>query len=162
MDPGTLYAVADAALKAIGAHYQAEAVNLPDHRLVTPGLPAWDCEAVAVHAETLTPIDGDPVLGTLSSREDHPAFHMRAVTLGITVARVAPLSDDGSASPVAAEQQVAKLVYQDPILCWNALVAAAEDGTLPCCGGIGFVSWQSLGPEGGIVGGVLRVAVSLE
>ena len=162
MDPGTLYAVAAAALEAIGEHYRQEAVELPDHRLVTPGLPAWDCELVAVQAETLTPIDGDPVLGTLSSREAAPGFHMRAVTLGITVARSAPLSDDGEAPPAELEQRVAKMVLADPTLCWNALVAATEAGNLPCCGGIGFVSWSSLGPEGGLVGGVLRVAVSLE
>lgn len=162
MDQTHLYAVAVAAKVAVVDYYAARGVTLPARRLVTPGLPAWDCELLAVQAESLIPFDGDVLLGTSSSREAAPAFQMRAVNLGITVARCTPLSDDGEAPAAQLEEATAKIVLTDAGLCWNALVAAQAAERIPCCGSLGFLSWTALGPEGGLVGGLLRVAVSLE
>lgn len=163
MNADAAFLVAKAALEAIRTYYGEQGIVLPDERqLVVSGLPSWDCEQVTIQVETVSAQSGDPTLPGLTSREADPAFSLRTATLGITIARCIPLSDDGSAPADDDEEATSILVYGDIGHVWNALVEAQDAGLLPCCGGIGFLSWQGLGPEGGLVGGLQRIAVSLE
>jgi hypothetical protein len=59
------------------------------------------------------------------------------------------------------EQAAARTLYEDGQRVLNALIAAERAGELPGCHSLVFQSWGTLGPEGGLVAGELRVRVGL-
>lgn len=159
----TLYALASSVLAAIESHYSLIGVELPARRYVSDGEPAWDCEQVTVELRRTYPMSGDV-------RQEVPALatveFVRAAEIAVQIVRCAPTVEEtieGVAtlpSPDAIEES-ALTKLSDAELVPAALRAGYRDGTLPGCGGVSFVSWRSIGPDGGLTGGetTMRLAI---
>lgn len=162
-DPQQPITLARAILQHVGAYYTTNNVPIPARQYVSPGLPAWDCEQVVVTVERQSPVAGDPTLEGPTAVQADPAFHMRAATIAITVVRCVPvLGEQGELTSTDDEEDAAELILADAGHVWLAIVQALDDGDLPGCGAVAFVSWDGLGPEGGLAGGLLRILASLE
>lgn len=151
-----LYGIARAMLDCVAA-----AVPDPPARLyVSDGpLVAWDCEQLVAAVERTASTAGnaavevqDPTLG----------FVMRSATIGLWLVRCCPtMDDDGTAPPADQIDASAQTVLADPTVMVRALWAAQQAGTIGGCRSMAFLGWQGVGPQGGLTGGVLRMAVDL-
>lgn len=129
---------------------------------MSPGLPAWDCDTLAVQIERLFSHQGDITTQVFEAREEATGFAMRGAVVAIWLMRcVGTMDNDGSPLPTSEIECDAALVLDDPLLMLHALLDAQEAGTLPGCAGLAFEDWLSLGPEGGVAGGVMRIRVDL-
>lgn len=149
---------------AIAAYYD-DPVNglvLPERRLVVVGLPAVDCELLAVSLESVVPIAGSAALQQFVSDDQDPA-RMRAAIIGCWIFRCVPTLDDQGYPPAAADEEAAHLdVIDDEARMWAALLDGLAAGMLPGCGGLAFIGWESVTPEGALAGGCLRIQASME
>lgn len=164
--PDRLFVLARSIIDALNAGYQNDGVALPDHQLVTPGLPAWDCAGLYVHVERTFGHDGNIAAEAVQPLTAHPGHTLRAATIAITLLRCVPeASDDGGGGIIlpsaSAEEAAAALILTDAQRMLNILVAAQKAGDLTGCNSLAFESWQSAGPEGGLGGGLLRVRVGV-
>lgn len=163
IDPDRAYTIAGLVVDAIGDHYDTLSLPLPERRLVVPGLPAYDCPMVAVHVERIFPHDGNLSGEAQPQLEGEAAYYLRAVALAVYVLRCVPaLNNDGSVPAVELEETAAADILRDPVHLWRSVLEALEAGELPGCGGVAWLGWESLTPEGLLGGGVLRFLVSLE
>lgn len=144
------------ALAAIEVGFTTAGVALPDRRLVSAGQAPWDCELVNVWVVRDYPTSGGPELELFQSIRAHPGHYFRAAVVGVQLARCYPTSPDGlTPPPVADEEAAAEQVYDDADRLWQALWAAADRGEFSQRNGVLYEGWTSLGPEGGLAGGVL-------
>lgn len=156
--PDRWYVAADDVLAALVAGYVAQGVDLPDRQLVTPGLPAWDCDMLAVQVEREFSYSGSVAQEVIEPLTEAVAFAMRGAQLGITLLRCVPTSDeDGNPPTAASEQAAAELILTDSQRMLNVLVAAVRAGDIGGCNSVAFMEWVSQGPQGGLGGGLLRV-----
>lgn len=157
-----VYTLARDVLGALIAGYATAAADLPARRLVTPGLPAWDCEGVYVQVERIYRHEGNVTVEVPQPLTAHPGHAMSAAVIAVTIVRCTPGPDQqGNPPAAAAEEAVAEQVMTDAQLSLNVLVAAQKAGDLPLCNGMAFVEWVSVGPEGILVGGVLRLQAGI-
>ncbi len=162
-EPTRLYVMAAAALAAVQTHHGG---TLPDRQFVSAGPPAWDCELLAVHVERTEGYEGDVATVTVQPMSSGAGFAMRAATLGVTLVRCTPAVPDSKGSKVslpsvADEEAAALTLYSDAQRVLNALVEAHKAGELGACRSLAFLDWTVLGPEGGMVAGLLRVRAGL-
>lgn len=158
--PERWYTVADDVLDALVAGYVAQGVDLPDRQLVTPGLPAWDCDMLAVQVEREFSYSGNLAQEVIEPLTQGVAFAMRGAQLGITLVRCVPVPDEEGNPPTAANEQAsAELILTDSQRMLNVLVAAVRNGDIGGCNSVAFMEWVALGPEGGLGGGLLRVRI---
>jgi hypothetical protein len=145
-----------AAAEAAPGTPEAAAVA-PARQYVSDGpLVAWDCEQVVVTVENTFGHQGDPT----AERSLVDCLTMRAVTLGIWIVRCAPtMDDDGEPPPAETIDSNALVTLADPGIVTDAIVSAYKAGAFGY--GLAVEQWQGVGPEGGLVGGVLRLRVDL-
>lgn len=138
---------------------------LPDRRYVSPGLPAVDCEQVTVHVERTYSFEGDLAAEVLQPHLPRAGFAARGATIVIQIFRCAPKADTQGTKivlpDVADEEAAALSTYSDAVFVINALLAGEKNADLPGCSGLAIENWNSLGPNGGFVGGETRVRVTL-
>lgn len=160
--PDRIYAIADACLDAVVAHYATLGTELPARQYVANGTPAYDCEQLTVNVESTAPITGSP-LNEIASDLIRDAGHaMRSGLYAVTILRCIPtLDDEGDPPPVTDEAASSALIYADAVNVLNALIAAEIAGEIPGHGSVVFRGWQSVEPQGGLGGGILRVSISL-
>lgn len=158
--------MANAVKAALEAGYAAAAVDLPERVFISPGLPAWDCELLAVQVEASIGHEGDIASEVLQPRLPGAGHAMRALRVALHMIRCVPTIDSVADEPVvpteAEEEDAAETILIDAQLMLNCLVAAQRAGDLPGCSGLVFEQWQNVGPEGGLGGGILRLRVGLE
>lgn len=150
-----LFDAAQALLDTVVAHYVTAGVALPDRQFVSDGTPAWDCEQVVVYVERT-------FSGTLENENTRPlnCLVVRSAQMVVEIARCTPVfASEYDDSPPAADaiQAVSRQVLADSMHMTNAIVAAHQAGELGGCKGLALVEWESLGPQGGLVGGRQRV-----
>lgn len=164
IDPEQAYDLAGAIRDAIGSYYDNEiSVDLPERRLVFPGLPAYDCEQLTVHAERIVPVGGDISQEATPDEHDPVGFYMRAVEYGVTILRCVPVpAAVGQVTNPDDEELAAAAILRDPVHVWNGIISAMRSGELPGCGGVRWRSWEALSPQSDLGGGMLRLLVSLE
>lgn len=163
IDPDRAYQVAAGVVEVVSDYYEANSLPLPDRRLVTPGLPAYDCAMVAVHVERIYPHDGRVGVEQVPQLEGETAFYMRAMSVGLYVLRCVPTLDNSGAPPPSdLEEAAAADILRDPVHLWRALSAAIGDDVLPGCGGVAWEGWETITPSGALGGGLLRCRISLE
>jgi len=163
IDPGYLFALCGVVRDVIVAHYADLDVALPERRLRSPGLPAYDCDELVIWVERVFPFDGNVTVETVPTLYADPAYMTRGAELSICILRCLPDGDaQGNPPAVADEEAATAAILADPVLIWQALIAAHEDETLPGCGAMAFGSWESVTPDGLLGGGVVRVLLSLE
>lgn len=170
MQPGNrLFAWCEAVLDALESWEVAntEAWSLPERRVISHGLPALDCELVAVWCEQTLGYEGDVTVAVGGPLNPQAAHSMRAATIGITISRcdlsAAELDLVGGEvelpSPFSVTE-TARITYADQAHVMNALLAATKAGVFgqhqwaP-------LSWTTEGPEGGLAGSTLRISVGL-
>lgn len=162
IDPEKLYGFGLATVAAIERHYRSAQIALPDRRLVVPGLPAYDCELLGVHIERVYPFDGSVAQELIADEDGGVAFMMRAATVVVYMLRCVPVVTRSGSPPAAKdEEKAAEAILRDPVHLWRSLIEAQAAGTLPGCGGLGWESWESINPDGGLGGGLLRFRVAL-
>lgn len=165
-DPTRIWLLANAVKDALVDGFAAAGVDLPARRFVSPGLPAWDCELLAVQAErsfgyagNLTTEQLDPMLGAAGHT-------MRAVVFALHLIRCVPVVDQAAETvlvpEVGDEEEAAETILTDAQVMLTALVAAQRAGDLPRCSGLALETWTNVGPQGGLGGGILRVRLGLE
>jgi hypothetical protein len=164
--PDRIYLLARSVLDAIVAGYADAGIPLPAHQLVTPGLPAWDCEGVYVQVERTYGHDGDVATEVIQARTAHAAHTMRAIAVAVTVLRCVPdIEDLGNGNIVlpdpVEEEAAAELILTDAQRLLNILVAAQRQGDIGGCNGLAFDQWQSVGPESGLGGGILHLRLNV-
>jgi hypothetical protein len=153
---GLLHRLALDALAAVEGYYSGQGVDLPPRRLVSAGQSPWDCELVNVWVQRDYPTAGGPELSQFTSIRPHAGNFFRAAVLGVQVVRCYPTLDDmGNPPTPEAELEAAELVHLDADLVWEALLAASSIGTFSQRNGVAYEGWTSLGPDGGLAGGVL-------
>ena len=140
--------------------------SLPGRQYVSAGSPAWDCELLAVWCETTNGNDGSPELDAISAHSVGAAHVMRSGVFVVSLVRCTPAVPDGVGDvfvppSVDKEHEAAFEVYSDAQRTLNALREAEKAGELASCHGLIFSGWTVRDPEGGFVGGELRVIVSL-
>lgn len=158
--PERLYGVARQVLDLVAAALDATPAGAPDRRYVSDGpLVAWDCEQLVVAVEGTVSHDGDLMVETPGPVN---CLVMRAATLGVWIVRCAPtVEDDGTPPPADDIDANAAVMLADPTVMLDAIVTAYQAGELAGAFGLALLGWDGVGPEGGLVGGVLRVRVDL-
>lgn len=158
-DPSRIFDVCEDVLGAVVTRHGAP---LPARQYVAAGLPAWDCELVAVWCESTIGIDGNVSVEALEPMRRAAAHSMRAGVFVVTIARCAPTPGPRGAAPSTdTEETVARTLYEDAQRILNSLLAAEKAGELGGCHGVAFQQWAPIGPEGGYVAGELRVRIGL-
>lgn len=170
-DP-TLFTLAQAVLAAVETGYADNPNGLPERRYVADGQVAWDFDAlgpiilwgsqVTVRILRLFPHRGD-IAGEV------PGAFGIVTSLGIQVEvqllRCAPtVSADGEFITIPSTEEIegsAEVILADAMDVWAALLAAYRAGTLPGCGGVMFMGWDGVGPEGGLAGGTSTFRLDL-
>ncbi len=151
-----LATLATQALEAVEDYYLANALPLPDRRLVSHGQSPWDCELLNVWVARDYPTDGGPEFESLMSIRPHPGHYFRAAVLGVQLVRCYPtLADDGSPPDADTEAQAAAELLADADQLWRALLEARDMGRFSQPNGVAYEGWTALGPDGGLAGGVL-------
>lgn len=159
-----LHTVALAVLAAVVEGYAAEGVALPARRFVAPGGVAYDCEQLAVTCEQVFGHDGNPATAVVTNVQQANAWAMRAGTFGIHLVRCVPEPNDDGTPPAADDlTAAAEVLHHDAVLLLNSLRRAVKvTGTLMSGRRVAFLTWQPVGPSGGVVGGLFRVSISLD
>lgn len=167
-NPQRIWLLANIVKQAIIDGYECENVELPCDRFVSPGTPAWDYDdgLLAVQVETTFGHSGLISTETLEPQLAMAGHALRGVLFAIHLIRCVPMVDVNADEPVFpsidAKEDAAEVILTDAQLLLNVLVKAERDGDLPGCSGIVFQQWQSVGPQGGLGGGILRVRIGLE
>lgn len=158
--PSRIYDVCTELLAAVVTHHGG---TLPDRQYVAAGPAAWDTELVAVWCERTSSYDGNPSQDVQTIQRPGAGFAMRVGTFVVSIARCTPavVGDKGRKPTVEKEEAASSALYGDAQRVINALVAAAKADELPGCHSLAFLDWTPVGPEGGFVGGDLRVRVGL-
>lgn len=148
--------LADVLLEHVVTHFGAAGVELPAHRVVTAGAPAWDCEQLTV---TLVGIGWGQALdsATASARPGSPmsVFALRHAVYAVSLVRCVPVPDDQLGPPSMAELNSAGLRFmRDAGLLSQALVEVASGvrNRLGPAGSVQAGMIDPIGPEGGFVG----------
>lgn len=161
-NPARIYGIARATLDCVAAGLTTAGGDHmpPTRQYVADGnLVAWDCEQLCVSVEDTHSIVGNPAA---ESQDPDLAMAMRAATIGIWLVRCCPMMDDDGEPPTAdAIDASAQVVLADPQIMVDALWNAQQAGQLATCRGLAFQRWTAVGPQGGLTGGVLRIAVAL-
>lgn len=138
---------------------------LPARRYVAAGAPAWDCELVSAWCDRTASTEGDPAQEVTQSHHGAPGWAMRVGTFVVTIVRCVPSATVVAGEPVPPstedEEAAAQVLYEDGQRVVNALVAAYRAGELASCHGLAMLDWRTLGPDGLLVAGELRVRVRL-
>lgn len=168
MQPSTrVSATALAVKQAVVDYYEAGGYDLPSRRLVTPGLPAFDCcEMLAVQVERVFQHQGEVAQEVLQSIGAAAAATVRGASFAVWILRSVPVMKESGrmrvAPPSADDEEAAAMrILADQQLVWNALIEAQRAGTLATCDSMAMDAWTYVGPSGGIGGGVQRVRLSL-
>lgn len=159
----TLIALLQAVLDAIETYYLSVDVELPERRYIADGATAWDCEQLTVELRRTFPMTGDL---RQEASQLMPVEFGRGAEIAVQIVRCAPtvveVAEGEAAVPTADEIEASALVkLSDAELIPQAFREGYRDGLLPGCGGVTFMGWQSLGPDGGLTGGetVMRLAI---
>lgn len=159
--PDRIWLLAQELRDVISHGYAVAGVDLPERQFVSPGLPAWDCEILAVQLERTFGIAGNLATELIEPQLPAVGHAMRGATFAIWLIRCVPtIHDDGTnvqIPSVTEEEAAAKIIYSDVQLLLNVIVAAQRAGELPGCSGLAFEVWQTVGPQGGLSGGYLRL-----
>lgn len=157
-----LWLVCNDLLAAVVNHHGG---TLPARQYVAAGAPAWDCELVSAWCDRTAGTEGDPAQETVTSLPGNAAWAMRAGTFVVTIVRCVPpptvQGEEVVPPSVADEEAAAQVLYEDAQRTVNALVSAYRAGELASCHGLAMLDWRSLGPDGLLVAGELRVRVRL-
>jgi hypothetical protein len=156
----------DVCADVLGAVIDRHGAPLPDRAYVSAGPPAWDCELLATWCETTAGQAGNAAADVVEPLRSHAGHTMRTGVFVVTLVRCTPALPDVEGDQVVLpstdeEQAAARELYEDAQRVLNALVAAEKAGELPTCNGMAFAGWNTLGPEGGLVAGELRVRIGL-
>jgi hypothetical protein len=135
-------------------HFDAAGVELPEHRVVTAGAPAWDCEQLTV---TLVGVGWGqaPDSATESARPGSPVsvYAVRHALYAVSLVRCVPLPNPDP--PSMAELNAAGLRFmRDAGLLSQALVEVGSGlrNQLGPAGSVQAGMIEPIGPEGGFVG----------
>lgn len=149
--------LAETLLARVIAHFGAAGVDLPTHRLVTAGAPAWDCEQLTV---TLVGIGWGQAIdsATESARPGSPmsVFATRHAVYAVSLVRCVPQPNDHDMSPPSVADLTASGLQfmRDAGLLSQALVEVASGlrNTLGPAGSVQAGMIEPIGPDGGFVG----------
>jgi hypothetical protein len=151
---GVLTAIRD----RVGAFYDDASIPLPARRLVTPGLPAFDCEQFTVTAMSSYNVSGPISTSVYEQRTAAVGFDLRTLIIDLTVVRcMAVLGDSGKAPTVAQIEADAEAVAVDEVALRAAVDVAVADGTLPAFTNVAMDQWTAIPPLGGYGGSTLRI-----
>lgn len=149
----TLVAVRD----SIASFYETNGIVLPARRLITPGLPVWDCEQFTVTPVSSYNMDGNITGFAYEQRRAAVGFDLRALIIDVAVMRcVAVMSDGGKAPSVAEIEADAEAVMRDEVTLRAAIRDAVDSGVLPAYTNVAIDNWAATNPSGGIGGSTLR------
>jgi hypothetical protein len=157
----SLTSVCDELLADVISYFGMVGVDLPARRYVAAGVPAWDCELVAVYVVGISPGDLAGLSGDISF-EDGISYGLRNATIAISIVRCSAKSHvvGSKVTPptVAEEEAAAAALHLDA----DTIDAAVLSSSIVGCQMIAPVAWTPIGPQGGFVGGEWRYRFSLE
>jgi hypothetical protein len=158
----SLTSVCDELLSDVISYFGMVGVDLPARQYVAAGVPAWDCELLAVYVVGLAPGDLAGLTTGDISFQDGISYGLRNATIAITIVRCAPKPHVAGSKvtppTVAEEEAAADALHLDA----DTIDAAVLSSSLTGCQMIAPVSWNPIGPQGGFVGGEWRYRFSLE
>lgn len=155
-----IWQIAKAVLAAVVDGYAAEGVALPARQFVPPGLPAYDCDLLAVQLVRTFGHGGSLAAEVLEPQTPAAGHALRGAAFDIHLIRCVPVvNDDGTPPSTILEETAAEVILTDAQLLLNVIVAAQRSGDLPGCSGLVFEQWRTVTPQGGLAGGILTVRV---
>lgn len=158
----------EALLTAIVAAYTDAGVGLPEHRFVSAGPPAWDCELVAVWPEGTFSQEGNVTTDALNPYTQGVGLGFGGAGWACLVLRCVPIGTVNPQTrkpvpPSAAELHASGVAMAtDAQLLRNALAVGVKAGTLPRCNTVAVLGGLPLPPSGGYAGWVQRVRIGVE
>lgn len=156
-----VYTLARDVLDAIVAGYATAGADIPDRRLVTPGLPTFDCEGVYVQVERVSRHEGNVVVETPQPMLAAAGHALSAALIAVTVVRCLPTPKPNGDPPDAADEEAAaELILTDAQRVLNVLVAAERAKELPGCNSLAVVEWVPVQPSD-LGGGTLRLLAGI-
>lgn len=149
--------LASAILAAVEEEFATENVGLPDRRYIHSGLVALDCEQLVVAFERFHP--GLPGLedggNVLCSWTRTPVF-------SVWLIRCVPVqTDSGRAPSVADLESAAAAGMQDATIVLDGVLAGWKNGDFGDCQSLRIDPLETVGPEGGLGGVVVRISTEL-
>lgn len=156
--------LADALLNGVVAEWPDDASPLPDLQYVSNGAVPWDgCEVLAVsYVRTFPAIEGDPTQEGITSAPGLSA--LRAAVYDVVLLRCSPdITMVGPEIVMPAVEHIRASgvqVLTDVQALTNAVFAAQKAGDIPGCSGLALENCTAAGPEGGMVGNLLRVRLA--
>lgn len=165
--PGLVDDLCHFVLDEISGFYSDSDIELPEHRYVSPGPAAWDCEQVTVELLNSVGITGDLKNPTVQSNPRSAGHAQRAVNLVVQVVRCIPTWQlDASAimgalaATAEADEKVARLVNSDAQMIESALIRSAQEHRLPSPDVFAFLDF-GVQASGDLVGTQAMVRFSL-
>ena len=152
-----LYDLARGLLDAVVAWYEDADVDLPSRQYVSDGLPALDFTEDSAGQLTVQVMrtfycEGDP----MAEVGPNNMAAVEAAELEVVLVRCAPIaSETGDTLTVPGADEIEDSAQS--VLSDQELIRASFDQDLSMCKGVTPVHWASIGPEGGIVGGIWTI-----
>lgn len=162
IDPQTPFMLASAVKLAVVAGYAAAGLTLPAMQHVVPGVPAYDCEMLAVQLEAAFAHEGALQNVDAEPRFPGAAHGMRYGRFAVFLVRCVPtFNSQGNPPSVVDNEAAAMTVLQDSVMVFNSVLAAQLQGLLPGCSSVSYESWAAIEPSGGLGGGTTRLRIAL-
>lgn len=162
MPRSALFDLCEGALQSVVSRWPDDADPLPARQLVSDGDVYWDCEQLAVQAESAYPTTGDV---RTQQYWDEGSVGLRAVVISVWLMRCVPDMDtegDDIVLPSAEEiTDAARVLLGDANTVLDLLVVAQKSGELATCQGFTFDGWSTVGPSGGFAASVTRFRAQL-
>lgn len=159
-----IYDLCDGLLAAVVTRHGSP---LPARQYVSAGAPAWDCELLATWCERTAGLaSADPNQEGAVAHTGEPTHAMRYGVFVLTLMRCTPAVPDTVGTEavlpsVDEERAAAAQLYEDAQRMLNAVRAAEKAGELTECHSLAFMEWRTIGPDGGLVAGELRLRIGL-
>lgn len=157
-----LYAVAQAVLASTVTALDTYGKGAPALQYVAPGQPAYDCEQLTVHYQSLAEAPTRGAAGQLGTMRRSPlGLILHQPLLAVTVLRECVVPEEPGD---AAEQldALAQTTMDDGWMLWRWYHSRHRDGSLfSQCSEVQFLPGVPVVPGGGIYGWVFGFAVTL-
>ena len=163
MPASDLYDAANELLVACQTVLATTAAGSPDRAYVSPGVPAFECDQLTVHAPLLGEEFTSPLNPAAASGHRDRYQRVNLATLVVTLVRCAPTSQDGGKAAETPDlDALAVTLLTDGWALWNGIMQLIREGVLfSACREKHFDSAAALPLQGNVGGWTLTFRIHI-
>lgn len=137
----------------------------PDRAYVSPGLPAFDCEQLTVHATLLGEETTSPLSPNAATGQRHKFGRVTLVTFTTSIARCLVVQTDNVPPDPLQEDIASRQILADARVIWETYYWHSRQNTLldaDRCSIRKMNASQPVDPSGGIAGWLINMTVEID